>query len=81
MFQENRIFIQFGYNYLVVNCLEPVLSRGVGISSSLPASTLVGDEIMYKCREGFQPADTVVTSLCGADGLWRPNTILHTCTG
>ena len=72
---------EFNAVQFIVNCFEPMLSRGVVISSSSPVSTFEGAVIMYECGEGFQPADAVVTSVCGGDGLWTPNTAIHTCTG
>ena len=76
--------ILFGY-FDKDACFLPELSRGAVV---LPRSYnfikqiyFSGDEIMYECVEGFQPADNGI-SVCSVDGVWTPNaTLLHACTG
>ncbi len=61
-----------------VDCGAPSVSSDVMVFPFLATSE--GAEIMYQCRSGFQPQETI-TAVCGGNALWSPDPALHNCIG
>lgn len=59
-------------------CMVPQILDNVQL---LPFdATNEGAVIIYQCSPGFQPL-ALSTAVCGSNGLWIPDPVLHNCTG
>ena len=61
-----------------VSCGAPSFAGRVGVEPF--SSTTVGSEIVYQCQSGLLPEGRM-TSLCGGDGKWNPDTTTLMCKG
>ena len=59
-------------------CADPIPPRGGYIHTH--TSTVEGSVVRYQCYPGLSPRGvTVLESICGEDGNWRPNPADLTC--
>ena len=56
----------------------PSVANGMQVFPFLDTSE--GAEIMYQCKSGFQPQETI-TAVCESNAQWSPDPALHNCTG
>ena len=65
-------------SFFSVSCGTPSFAGRVDVE--LFNSTTVGSEIAYQCQSGLLP-EGMMTSLCGGDGRWNPDTTTLMCKG
>ena len=61
-----------------VSCGAPYFAGRVEVEPF--SSTTVGSEIAYQCQSGLLPEGRM-TSVCGEDGRWNPDTTILICKG
>ena len=61
-----------------VNCSAPDVPGNGSIMAY--QNTTEGAEVLFKCNQGFMPAENM-TAVCAVNGNWTPDPAALNCTG